>query len=123
MDAVELRGDEPIVVDTSAWWRLASLPSKLVDAAVLDDRLWITPVVRMEILFSARSGTQYITVETELDGFRSCATIMPSPMPRCALRQARRGPRIPECPATRVLISYSRHRESQAKLAPQTDRI
>lgn len=71
MDAVELlRGNEPFVVDTSAWWRLASLPSELVDAAMLDDRLWITPVVRMEILYSARSGTQYIAVETELDGFR-----------------------------------------------------
>ncbi len=37
---------------------------------MLDDRLWITPIVRMEILYSARSDTKYIAVETELDGFR-----------------------------------------------------
>lgn len=35
-----------------------------------DDRLWITPIVRMEILYSARSTSEYIALETELDGFR-----------------------------------------------------
>lgn len=35
-----------------------------------DDRLWITPIVRMEILYSARSTSEYTAVETELDGFR-----------------------------------------------------
>jgi len=35
-----------------------------------DDRLWITPIVRMEILYSARSTSEYTEVETELDGFR-----------------------------------------------------
>lgn len=34
------------------------------------DRLWITPIVRMEILYSARSTSEYTAVETELDGFR-----------------------------------------------------
>ena len=50
MDAGELlRGDAPFVADTSAWWRAASLPSELgglVERALLDDRLWLTPIVR-----------------------------------------------------------------------------
>lgn len=71
MDAAELlRGDAPFIVDTSAWWRLSSLPSALIDKAIVDDRLWITPIVRMEILYSARSAVEYTAVETELDGFR-----------------------------------------------------
>lgn len=71
MDPAELlRGDAPFVVGTSAWWRISSLPSALVDEAIVDDRLWITPIVRMEILYSARSTTEYTAVETELDGFR-----------------------------------------------------
>lgn len=59
MDTVELlRSEAPFIADTSAWWRVASLPSELgtlLQAAVLDDRLWVTPIVRMEILYSARS--------------------------------------------------------------------
>jgi predicted nucleic acid-binding protein len=71
VDAAELlRGDAPFIVDTSAWWRFSSLPSELVYEAIIDDRLWITPIVRMEILYSARSTTEYTAVETELDGFR-----------------------------------------------------
>lgn len=45
MDAVELlRGDAPFIADTSAWWRVASLPNELgtlLQAAIVDDRLWI----------------------------------------------------------------------------------
>ena len=71
MDAVELlRSDSPFIADTSAWWRVASLPSELgalLQAAVIDDRLWITPIVRMEILYSARSTSEYVALETELD--------------------------------------------------------
>jgi hypothetical protein len=40
--------------------------AELVKQAIGDDRLWITPIVRMEILYS-----EYTPVETELDGFRS----------------------------------------------------
>ena len=65
-----LEGDAPFIVDTSAWWRFSSLPSELVDKAIVDDRLWITPIVRMEILYSARSSAEYIAFEMELDGFR-----------------------------------------------------
>jgi hypothetical protein len=71
VDAFELlEGDAPFIVDTSAWWRFASFPSELVDKAIVDDRLWITPIVRMEILYSARSSAEYIAFEMELDGFR-----------------------------------------------------
>ncbi len=54
MDAGELlRSDAPFVADTSAWWRVASLPTEvraLVSNAILEERFWITPIVRMEIL-------------------------------------------------------------------------
>lgn len=68
-----LRGDAPFVADTSAWWRVAGLPGELgdlLDAAILADRLWITPIVRMEILYSARSSTEYAAIESELDALR-----------------------------------------------------
>ncbi len=74
MDAGELlRGDAPFVADTSAWWRAASLPSDLgarLERAILDDRFWITPIVRMEILYSARTSAEYTALERELDALR-----------------------------------------------------
>ena len=74
MDAVELlRSDAPFIADTSAWWRVASLPSELgtlLQAAIVNDRLWITPIVRMEILYSARSTSEYFALESELDALR-----------------------------------------------------
>jgi predicted nucleic acid-binding protein len=74
VDAGELlRSDSPFVADTSAWWRVASLPNELgalIHAAILDDRLWITPIVRMEILYSARTTSEYIALEAELDALR-----------------------------------------------------
>jgi predicted nucleic acid-binding protein len=73
VDAVELLGGEaPFIADTSAWWRLSSLPDELtglIKAAVADERLWTTPIVRMEI-HSARSTSEYIALETELDALR-----------------------------------------------------
>lgn len=45
-------------------------PQRTVEEAIVDDRLWITPIIRMEILYSARNSTEYIAFETELDGFR-----------------------------------------------------
>lgn len=68
-----LRGDAPFVADTSAWWRIASLANELgalVSNAVLAERFWITPIVRMEILYSARSGSEYVALEMELDASR-----------------------------------------------------
>ena len=74
MDAAELlRSDAPFIADTSAWWRVALLPSELgtlVQGAIVDDRLWITPIVRMEILYSARSTSEYVALESELDALR-----------------------------------------------------
>lgn len=86
MDVVELlQSEAPFVADTSAWWRFSSLPielAALVKTAVADERLWITPIVRMEVLYSARSASEYVAVEADLDALRICATIGPSPMPR-----------------------------------------
>jgi predicted nucleic acid-binding protein len=45
---------------------LASLPQR----AVIDDRFWITPIVRMEILYSARTSSEYADLEVELDALR-----------------------------------------------------
>lgn len=74
MDAGELlRSDAPLVADTSAWWRVASLPDELaalVSSAILEERFWITPIVRMEILYSARTSSEYLALEMELDALR-----------------------------------------------------
>ncbi len=74
MNAAELlRGDAPFVADTSAWWRVASLPNALgalVSNAVLAGRFYVTPIVRMEILYSARSGSEYVALEMEIDALR-----------------------------------------------------
>jgi predicted nucleic acid-binding protein len=74
VDAGELLlSDAPFVTDTSAWWRAASLPSELRSAlrrALLEDRFWITPIVRMEILYSARTSSEYAAVTRDLDALR-----------------------------------------------------
>jgi hypothetical protein len=52
VDAGELlRSDASFVADTSAWWRVASLPTELralVSNAILEERFWITPIVRSQ---------------------------------------------------------------------------
>jgi predicted nucleic acid-binding protein len=68
-----LRGDAPFVADTSAWWRAARLPGplgSLLQDAVRDDRFWITPIVRMEVLYSARTSSEFVALELELDAMR-----------------------------------------------------
>ncbi len=68
-----LRGDAPFVADTSAWWRASTLPgdlSALLQNAVREDRLLITPIVRIEILYSARTSSEYLELELELDALR-----------------------------------------------------
>jgi predicted nucleic acid-binding protein len=71
VDAEELlRGDASFVADTSTWWRAATLPDdlgSLLQDAVIDERFWITPIVRMEILYSARTSAEYVALESELD--------------------------------------------------------
>lgn len=69
-----LRSEAPFIADTSAWWRVISLPddlAALVQDAVRDDRLWITPIVRMEILYSARTSAEHVALEAELDALRT----------------------------------------------------
>jgi hypothetical protein len=74
VDAFELlRGDAPFVADTSAWWRALTLPQALGDLlqeAIREDRMLITPIVRMEILYSARTSVEYVALEAELDALR-----------------------------------------------------
>lgn len=74
MEARELLdGDAAFVIDTSTWWRVAMLPQRLatlIQEAVLRDRVRLTPIVRMEILYSARSSTEYLALEEELDALR-----------------------------------------------------
>jgi hypothetical protein len=74
MDAVELlSGDAPFVPDTSAWWRFSRLSSPLgtlLVQAIIDDRVLITPVVRIEILYSARSTAQYAEHDARLAPLR-----------------------------------------------------
>ncbi len=74
MDAAKLlRSDQPFIADTSAWWRIAALPEDLgalVQEAVLDDRMWITLIVCMEVLYSARSTPEYLALEAEFDALR-----------------------------------------------------
>lgn len=74
MDALELlSGNEPFVADTSTWWRISSLAGDLavlVHEAMSTGRMLITPIVRMEILYSAQTSLKYAEVEAELSTFR-----------------------------------------------------
>jgi predicted nucleic acid-binding protein len=44
--------------------------AQLVKRALHDRRFWVTPIVRMEILYSARTSAEYLALEMELDGLR-----------------------------------------------------
>jgi predicted nucleic acid-binding protein len=74
MDAVELlRGDAPFVADTSLWWRIPSLVGDLADLlheAMLARRMLITPIMQMEVLYSARTASEYADVEAQLSALR-----------------------------------------------------
>lgn len=74
MDVAQLlNGGTSFVIDTSAWWRLSALPPELLrplQAAALEDRMLLTPVARMEILYSARSSAEYIAYDAELSALR-----------------------------------------------------
>ena len=75
MDARQLlSSDATFVADTSAWWRAVALPEELAEllqVAILEDRMLTTPIVRMEILYSARTSSEYVALETELDALRA----------------------------------------------------
>ena len=74
MDAAELlNGGASFVIDTSAWWRVEVLPPELLRPlrrATMEDRMLITPVVRMQILNSARTSAEYLAYDAELSGLR-----------------------------------------------------
>lgn len=68
-----LLSDLPFVADTSAWWRFGTLEDEMqasVQQAIGDFRLWITPVVRMEVLYSARTRTEYAQIDDEFAALR-----------------------------------------------------
>lgn len=74
MDATELLGgDRLFVADTSAWWRVPALPVRLralAQEAIRDDRVLVTPVTRMEILYSARTAKEYADLDARLSTLR-----------------------------------------------------
>ena len=74
MDAAELLNSERLfVAGTSAWWRMLKLPpdvGTLVRQAIRDDRMLMTPVARMEILYSARTATEYADLDARLSKLR-----------------------------------------------------
>jgi predicted nucleic acid-binding protein len=65
-------GELPLVVDTSAWSR-AHHPEVREDwrHALQTDRLRISPIARLEILLSARSGKDFDTLAERLAALRS----------------------------------------------------
>jgi len=74
MDAAQLlNGGASFVIDTSAWWRVEVLPPELLRPlrrATIEDRVLIIPVVRMQILYSARTSTEYVAYDVELSALR-----------------------------------------------------
>ena len=74
MDAAELLNSERVfVADTSAWWRVPMLSPglrALVQEAVRNDRMLMTPVARMEILYSARTVGEYADHDARLSKLR-----------------------------------------------------
>lgn len=65
-------GDLPLVVDTSAFAR-AHRPAvhQAWNLALSEDRLRISPAVRLEILYGARGGTLFDDLAQELSALRS----------------------------------------------------
>jgi predicted nucleic acid-binding protein len=57
-----------LLADTSVWGRHRHpTVADRWDAETLDDTIATTPMVRLEVLFSARSARDYAAIETELD--------------------------------------------------------
>ena len=57
-----------LVADTSVWARRAhgSIADRW-DAETLEDAIAITPMVRLEVLYTARSARDYVAIDAELD--------------------------------------------------------
>lgn len=67
-----LGDDPPLVLDTSAWMR-ARHPTAIErwTALLRSDRLRVTPVTRLEILFTARSGDGFDELTDQLSALRA----------------------------------------------------
>jgi hypothetical protein len=57
-----------LLADTSVWARraLGSIADRW-DAETLEDSIAITPMVRLEVLYTARSARDYVAIDAELD--------------------------------------------------------
>jgi predicted nucleic acid-binding protein len=65
-------GELALVVDTSAWSRAAHpAVRERWQRAVREDRLRLSPIARLEILLSARSGQDFDTLAARLTALRS----------------------------------------------------
>jgi predicted nucleic acid-binding protein len=65
-------GDLPLIVDTSAWARAHHAQVRAPwTHALLTDQLRISPVVRFEILLTARDGDSFDTVAERLSAMRT----------------------------------------------------
>ncbi len=60
-----------LLADTSVWARraLGSIADRW-DAETLEDSIAITPMVRLEVLYTARSARDYVAIDAELDALR-----------------------------------------------------
>ncbi|MEA2218677.1 MAG: hypothetical protein QOJ35_1303 [Solirubrobacteraceae bacterium] len=98
----------PYVVDTSAWAR--TVRRAAADAwseAMLAGQLWMTPVVKLELLYSTRDQAEFAHLERRLDDMRE------APLDRAAVRTAlgalrelaASGPLHHRVPITDVLIA------------------
>lgn len=81
-------GSAALVVDTSAWSR-AHRPEvrEAWVEALLEDRVRLSPAVRLELLLSARDGDRFDAMQVELDALR------PAPLSSSVLRTAERAMR------------------------------
>lgn len=71
------------VVDTSAWARAARRAAAGAwSRAMLGGQLWITPVVKLELLYSTRDQTEFSELERRLDDMRE------APLDRSVVRTA-----------------------------------
>ncbi|HEX6688483.1 MAG TPA: PIN domain-containing protein [Solirubrobacterales bacterium] len=81
-------GELPLLVDTSAWARAGHPTTRDRWLAVLlGDRLRLSPLIRIEILLSARGGSQFDTLAERLD------TIRAAPLSSSIVRAAEAGMR------------------------------
>jgi predicted nucleic acid-binding protein len=73
----------PLLIDTSAWAR-AEQPATRDRwlAALLGDRLRLSPLIRVEILLSARGGSEFDRLAERLD------TLRPAPLSTSVIRAA-----------------------------------